>query len=236
MGLKDNEVATLLIQEHSFLKGEIATLTNHYKGHVQYTQIGITAAIALFALISQSGQSFLQPGAGTVTFLMYAITFFVGYAAFTVLETQYLINTLGAYLSVQEDKINLLAKKDVVFWETTLCPYLFDLTSLKGNRLRYPGTYLFIFQWLMMVIMLIPLSLLSFFDQSKYQPNRIYILLFWFNVAVAALTLLAIFLVTRDVLGKGNLWKRTRARAIELSYKGFTIDMVETKSAISEET
>lgn len=227
MSLKDSEVATLLIQEHSFLKAEIVSLSNNYKSHVQYSQIGITAIIALFGFMFQTA---FQPGASFVVFLMYASTVFVGYAAFTILETQHLINTLGAYLSVQEEKINLLAEKDVLFWETILCPLIFNLPSVE-RKLRYPGTYLFIFQILMMSVILVAIPFYFLADPTKYHAERRHVVAAWIDVTMAIATLVAIIVVTSDVLGKDNLWKRTRTDAVKQSYTSFKESVTSSRSA-----
>jgi hypothetical protein len=220
-GLKDNEVASLLMQEHSFLKAEIVALTNNYKAHVQYSQIGITAIIALFALISQTkAESFFQPGAGTIIFISYAVTAYVGYAAFTIIETQYLINTLGAYLSVQEDKINLLAEKDVIFWEKTLCPALFKWKSVKPKS-TYPGGYLFFFQIVLMLMVVIALPIHLLVHPATYHAKLWHIEAAWVNIVLSIVTLAIIARVTSDVLGKDNLWKRTRDIAREQSFPEF---------------
>lgn len=218
-GLKENELATLLIQEHSFLKAEIIALTGNYKSHVQYFQIGVTAVVALLTLIAQTNSN-LQHAAGVLLFLMYAVTIFVGYGAFTIIETQHLINTLGAYLSVQEDKINLLAGKNVVFWETTLCPSVFSLKSARP-RYSYPGPYLFTFQMLIMIVMVAAIPVYFLVEPAKYSAAPWQIKAAWANLGFSLATLLAIAFVTNDVLGKNRLWSRTRKEALEKSFFSF---------------
>lgn len=72
-------------------------------------------------------------------------------------------------------------------------------------------------------------------DPTKYHAERGHVVAAWVNLTVAVVTLLAIIGVTSDVLGKHNLWTRTRTDAVKQSYDAFKEQIALSRSGKAED-
>jgi hypothetical protein len=82
----------------------------------------------------------------------------------------------------------------------------------------------------MMSVILVPIPLYFLADPAKYQAERRHVVAAWIDVTMAIATIVAIVVVTSDVLGKENLWKRTRSDAVNQSYVSFKESIVSSRS------
>src|SRR5205085_10018804 len=104
---KSDKAIDILMQEYSFHKTEIFLMISNYKFHVRYFQITTAGMIAIFGLIlPNSNYAGLMDSRLFWFLLMYLVPTAVSYMMFTVLESQYSIQIIGARLSVVEDTIN----------------------------------------------------------------------------------------------------------------------------------
>jgi hypothetical protein len=148
--IENADILDLLMRKYSLHKQEIIAQITNYKAHSRHFQV--IAAVLLVAIplaIEKPQYSISLATAWPWCILVLCFTTIANYFLFDVIESQYAIQVLAARAKILEEKINELAHKRVLIWETAGAELFWSKKKIVG--IAYPTRYLLIYQALIVV-------------------------------------------------------------------------------------
>jgi hypothetical protein len=121
--LKTTDEINILVQQYLAVRSELGEFVRHYRAHVNYTAVALTAAVGLISYVaSADNEGFILLTDDHVFLFITGIvvTTILAYFVFHALEAQYAMFAVASHAAILEDMINQKAGEALVIWETKL--------------------------------------------------------------------------------------------------------------------
>jgi hypothetical protein len=147
----------VLMRTYIAFRAEILEFVRLFRAHVNYLSIITTSIVALVSLGGKTDNAFVSSNAWLWLYVSLAITTLVSYLVFNALEAHYAMFATAGCAADLERRINDIADKALLIWESALSDrywwdpahkgYWFTAKPIKG--VGYPSKYLISYMMVM---------------------------------------------------------------------------------------
>jgi len=182
LGLRDAEIASLLMQKYSLLREESLLHLENTKSHVQQLQVFVGVVIAVTTLASTFlSQTSVQAPTGSSPILSFMpiewgvwvialifVTTVANYLWLDVFESYLAMHAVGARMRLIESEINSMAHKRLLLWETSGA---FNTLNNPIFRMPNPGHVKGTFAVVLMILGAILIPCYFYFQLLETPPD-----------------------------------------------------------------
>lgn len=164
-GLEKKDVANLFLQTYQILKQEILLQITSIKTHVRYSQAVVTALISVVSFLYVNNDYSLAISDETATLwilLLLAATTVICYLLYAILEAIFAMHALGEYLSSVENRLNRVAGRKIIVWESEVVGKLYN-GLFPFRNVPLPLSLMNIYVWLAVFALVVCFPLYVYF-------------------------------------------------------------------------